>query len=166
MIRNPVDVATRVSPRLSALIESRVSDPDAPQPVTLAAVRIFVAGLLSSDFKEAEQLHHFDLGDSVLDELDALIEEFGSGAPAIDFAQQTASEALSRVIEAVLDDENREFDPTLTTVREAIVAGLPSRLVGEGVFEDDEDDNLLVEVDALIDRFGPDALAEGFLRYD
>jgi hypothetical protein len=76
MIRNPVDVSTRVSPRLSALIERRVSDPDAPQPVTLAAVRIFVAGPLSAEFKEAEQLHHFDLGDSILDELDALAEGF------------------------------------------------------------------------------------------
>ncbi len=166
MIRNPVDVSSRVSPKLSALIESRVNDPDAQQPVTLASVRIFVGTLLSKEFKEAESLHHFDIGESIVDELDALIEEYGGGAPAIDFAQHTASEPLSRVIEAVLDDENREYEPTLENVREAIVAGLASRLIGEGVLEEDEDENLLAEVEALIERFGADALAEGFIHYE
>lgn len=166
MIRNPIDVASRVSPRLSALIESRFGDPDAEQPVTLASVRAFVASLLPADFKEAERLHHFDISESILDELDALIEEFGAGALAIDFAQHVASEPLSRVIEAVVNDENREFQPTLAAVREAIVAGLPSRLIGEGVLEDDEDENLLAEIDALIERFGADAPAEEYLRYE
>ena len=31
MIRNSIDVATRISPNLSALIESRVNDPDAEE---------------------------------------------------------------------------------------------------------------------------------------
>ena len=46
MIRNSIDVANRVSPNLSALIESQVNDPDAEQPVTLATVRTFISGLL------------------------------------------------------------------------------------------------------------------------
>lgn len=166
MIRNPIDVATRVSPKLSALIESRINDPDAEQPVTLASVRVFFAGLLPAEFKETERLHHFDFSESILDELDALIEEFGGGALAVDFAQHVASEPLSRVIEAVVNDENRENPPTLATVREAIVSGLPSSLVGEGVLEDDEDETLLAEIEALIQRFGADSLAEGFLRYE
>ncbi len=166
MIRNPIDVATRVSPKLSALIESRVGDPDAEQPITLDSVRAFVAGLLPADFKEAERRHHFDISESILDELDALIGEFGGNALAIDFAQHVASEPLSRVIEAVVNDENREFLPTLASVRESIVSGLPSRLIGEGVLEDDEDESLLSEIDALIERFGADSLAEDYLRYE
>lgn len=166
MIRNPIDVASRVSQKLSSLIESRGSDPDAEQPVTLASVRAFIAALLPADFKEAERRHHFDIGESILDELDALIEEFGGDALAIDFAQHVASEALSRVIEAVVNDENREFQATLATVREAVVSGLPARLIGEGVLEDDEDQSLLAEIDALIERFGADSPAEDYLRYE
>ena len=166
MIRNPIDVASRVSQKLSSLIESRTRDPDAEQPVTLASVRAFIAALLPADFKEAERRHHFDISESILDELDALIEEFGGDALAIDFAQHVASEALSRVIEAVVNDENREFQATLATVREAIVSGLPARLIGEGVLEDDEDQGLLAEIDALIERFGADSPAEDYLRYE
>ena len=164
MIRNPIDAAARVSPQLSALIESRVNDPDAEQPITLAQVRTFMADLLPGPFKAAERMHHFDVAESILDELDALIEEYGKDALAVDFARVSASEPLSRVIEAVMDDENREYPPTLSAVREAMTSGLLTRLVGEGVLEDDEDDPLLAEIEALIGCDGADELAEGFLR--
>jgi hypothetical protein len=167
MIPNPIDVSTRVSPRLSALLFSRVNNPDCEQPVTLMAVRRFLADLLPSDFREAEQMHHFDVSESLLDELDALIEEFGQSALAVDFVQAYASEALSRVIESMLDDENREeTPPTLGVLREALLDGLSARLVGEGVLDDDEDDTLLAEVDALIEHYGVDAVAEECLRYE
>jgi len=166
MIRNPIDVASRVSPRLSALLGSRVNNPECEQPVTLMAVRRFLAHLLPDDFKEAERLHHFDVDVSMLDELDALIEEFGKTALAVDFVQVNASEPLSRVIESVVNDENRENPPTLDVVRDALLAGLGARLVGNGVLDEDEDDTLLAEIDALIEHFGADALAEEFLRYE
>jgi hypothetical protein len=166
MIHYPVDVDTRVSPNLSLLIDSRVNDPDAEQPVTLATVRAFIAGLLPSALDEAERLHHFDMDASLLDELDVLIEEYGGDALAIDFVRSDASEALTRAIEAVVDDENRENPPTLGAVRDAITGGLTAKLVGDGVLEDDEDDTLLAEIDALIRRNGPDALAEEFIRYE
>ncbi|MGH8762550.1 MAG: hypothetical protein ACREUR_04880 [Nitrosospira sp.] len=166
MIRNPIDVATRVSSNLSALIESRVNDPDAEQPITLETVRTFITDLLPVAFSETEQLHHFDIDASLLDELDALIEEFGGDALAIDFAQNTASEPLSRVIDVVVNDENRESPPTLGAVKDAIAAGLPARLVGDGVLEEDEDDALLAEIEMLIRRNGADSLAEEFLRYE
>ncbi len=166
MARHPIDVATRVSPRLSDLLRSRVNDPESAQPITLVSARRFLAGMLPADFREAEHMHHFDVDASVLDEMDALIEEFGETALAVDFVQAQASEQLSCVIEAMVNDENRENPPTLAAVREAIVSGLGVRLVGEGTLEEDEDDTLVEEIDALIEQFGPDSLAEEFLRYE
>jgi hypothetical protein len=166
MTRNSIDIANRVSPRLSALLRSRVNNPACEQPVSLMAVRRFLADLLPEDFKEAEQLHHFDVSESPLDELDALIEEFGATALAIDFVQASASEPLSRVIEAVVNDENRENPPTLAVIRDALLAGLGASLVGDGVLEEDEDDSLLPEIDALIEQSGADSPAEEFLRYE
>ncbi|MCO6427418.1 hypothetical protein [Nitrosomonas communis] len=166
MIRNSIDVATRVSSNLSALIESRLNDADIEQPITLASIRAFVIGLLPTAFTETEQLHHFDVNESLLDELDELIEEFGETALAVDFVQDVASEPLSRVIEAVMYDESRQAPPTLGAIKEAIFSGLLARLVGEGVLDEDEDDVLLAEIDTLIARYGEEALAEGFLRYE
>ena len=166
MIHNPIDVASRVSPRLSELLRSRVDNPECEQPVTLMAARRFLAGLLPDDFKEAERMHHFDVSESPLDELDALIEEFGASALAVDFVQASASEQLSRVIEAMVNDENRENPPTLSAVRDALMTGLGARLVGDGVLEDDEDDTLMSEIEALIEHFGADAPAEELLRYE
>jgi len=166
MTRNPIDVASRVSPRLSALLGSRVDNPECEQPVTLMAVRRFLADLLPADFNEAERIHHFDVDASLLDELDALVEEFGATAIAVDFVQSSASEPLSRAIEWVVNDENRENPPTLATVRDALLAGLGARLVGDGVIEDDEGNTLQSEIEALIDHFGADTLAETLLRYE
>ena len=160
-----VDVSSRVSPELSAVIESLVNNPDAIQPVTLPSVRSYISQGLPEEIRELYRLH-FDGDQTLLSEVDALIEEYGADAPAFDFVEISASEPLSRVIEAVVNDENRENPPTLETVREEMSKGLMARLVGEGVMEDDEDDSLLVEIDELIERFGPDMLAEGFLRYE
>lgn len=166
MIHHPVDVASRVSPRLSALLRGRSNDPDCEQPVTLIEVRHFLANLLPADFREAERLHHIDVDASLLDEMDALIEEYGEEMLAVDFVQSSASEGLSRVIESLVNDENRENPPTLAAVRDAIVNGLGVRLVGEGALDEDEDDTLLSEIEALIEQFGDDTLAEDFLRYE
>lgn len=166
MTRIPIDISTRVSSRLSALLKSRVDNPECEQPVTLMAVRRFLADLLPADFNEAERLHHFDVDVSLLDELDALVEEFGATALAVDFVQTSASEPLSRAIEWVVNDENRENPPTLSTIRDALLAGLGARLVGDGVLEDDEDDTLQSEIESLIEQFGADTLAEDFLRYE
>lgn len=166
MIRNSIDVATQLTPRLSALIERLVNDPDAPEPPTLGTAREFFAGLLPLAFEETERMHHFDVSESMLDELNTLIDEYGADAPAGDFVRANASEPLSRVLEAVVNDENREAPPTMAAVREAVTAGLGARLVGEGVLDEDEDDGLLAEIDGLIEHHGPDKLAEELLRYE
>ena len=166
MIRNPIDVATRVSPELSGLIETLIDQLDTSEPVTLASVRSFIRHELPDDIDENEHLHHFDVDESVVDELDELIEQFGESAAAMDFIYAFASEALTRVIEEVMDDENREVPPTLEDIQEAIADGLGSSLVGDGVLEDDEADMLMPEIESLIENYGPDALAEDFLRYE
>jgi len=166
MIRNPIDIASRVSSNLSALIEDRVNKSELGQDITLATIHDFVAGLLSDSYTETEQLHHFDINESLLDELNALIEEFGESALAIDFVQENASEPLSRVIDAVVNDRDQENPPTLEAVKDAMISGLLASLVGAGVLDEDEDDVLLAEIDALIDRHGADALAEEFIRYE
>lgn len=166
MIRHSIDVAMRVSPGLSALIERRVNDPDASDSPTLGTVREFLTGLLPRAFNEAERMHRFDVSESLLDELNTLIDEFGTDAAAVDFVRAAASEPLSRVIEAVVNDENRENPPTLAAVKEALAAGLGARLVGEGVLDEDEDDVLTAEIDGLIERFGPDSLAEELVRFE
>ena len=166
MLRNPIDIASRVSPELSGLIETLINQLDSDEPVTLASVRSFIKHELPDEIDEDEHLHHFDVDESVIDELDELIEQFGESAAAVDFIYAFASEALSRVIEEVVSDENREIPPTLDNIREALLDGLGGRMVGEGTLEDDEDDVLMPEIERLIDRHGADALAEEFLRYE
>lgn len=166
MARNPIDASARVSPQLSEFMESWIEDPDVDQPISLVQVRRFLVDVLPGTFRMTERMHRVDVDDSILDELDALIEEYGEEALAGDFVQSCASEPLSRVIEAVAYDENRENPPTLAAVREAMTSGLLTRLVGEGALEEDEDDSLLTEIDGLIERYGDEALAEEFLRYE
>jgi hypothetical protein len=165
MIRNPIDAAARVGPELSAFIESRVNDSNIETTVTLGDIRDFIEGMLPSSLIESERLHQFDPDESHLDELDALIEEYGADAPAIDFIRTYASEALSRVIDISLNDDNHEA-PTLADIRTALSSGLSNRLIGEGVLDEDEDDALLTELDFLIERHGPDMLAEDLIRYE
>jgi hypothetical protein len=166
MISNPIDISARVSPELSGLIETLIDQLNSGEPVTLAAVRSFIKHEMPVEMDEDEELHHFDVEESVIDELDELIEQFGESAAAMDFIYAFASEALSRVIEEVMNDENRENPPTLEAVQQAIAGGLGASLIGEGILEDDEDDVLMPEIESLIERYGPDALAEDFLRYE
>ncbi|HVC50108.1 MAG TPA: hypothetical protein VND43_08120 [Burkholderiales bacterium] len=166
MIRNPIDASIYVSPQLSEFIERWVNDMDIEQPITLAQMRNYLLGLLPESFKQTERMHHFDISESILDELDALIEEYGQSALASEFLQTNASEPLSRVIEAVINNENQEIPPTLNTVRDAMLSGLTAQLIGEGVLDEDEDEGLLSEIDALIDRYGADSQAEQFIRYE
>ncbi len=95
-----------------------------------------------------------------------LFDQFGESAVAVDFVHAFASEPLSRAIDALMDEQEQENPVTLSEVRDALVAGLAGRLVGDGVLEDDEADMLMPEIDSLIDHYGPDATAENFLRYE
>ena len=165
-IRLSIDVATRVSPELSAIIEGLVNDPDreAP-PQTLEEVRVALIRRGSDGTRETEFLHPRDEA-SLLVELDRLIEEYGKEAPAIDFVVVKASEGLSRVIQAAMDNIGRPRAPTLGAVREAMVSGLTARLIGEGTIDEDDEGVLLGEIDEMIRRYGEETPAETLVRFE
>src|SRR5512145_2020440 len=166
MIRNPIDIASHVSPELSGLIQSVIDQLDTDEPITLSAIRSFIVNDLPAEIDETEEMHHFDTDESLIDELDVLIDQFGESAAAIDFVHVFASEPLSRAIETLMDEENRENPLTLSQVMDALGNGLASRLVGDGVLEDDEADMLMAELGSLLEHYGADATAETFLRYE
>ncbi len=163
-IRPPFDVGSRVSTELSALIEQLVDDPEREEPPTLDEVRAALARARPGE--AAFEALHPQEHDTLIAELDDLIEEFGGDLLAADFVAAKASEVLSRVIEAVMDDPSRSGEPTLGAVRQAMAAGLTARMIGDGVFDSDEDATLRAEIDELIERFGDGALAEEFIRLD
>jgi hypothetical protein len=163
-LRPPIDVAAHVSAELSALIEAMVDDPDREQPPTLEDVQVALKNSPGRS-PEGDRLHPQNRA-SVVIELDDLIAEFGNEAPAVDFVGTKASEALSRVIEAAMDDVELPDSPTLRAVREAMVNGLTARLVGNGVIDGDEDATLLGEIDELIRRHGENEMAETFIRLE
>jgi hypothetical protein len=160
-----IDVASQISPELSALLSALVNDPDIDEPVTLGYASKRIADRITGERQAAEQLH-FEGSHTLAGELDALIERYGPEAPAIDFVAARASEELSRVIEAMMNDPNTPQRPTLGAVRSAMARGLVARLVGEGAIDPDEDETLLGEIEGLIRRFGEDAPAEELMRYE
>ena len=165
-IRPSIDVATRVSPELSAIIEGLVNDPDREVlPQTLEEVRVALIRRGTAGMRETEFLHPQDEA-SLLVELDRLIEEYGKEAPAIDFVVVKASEGLSRVIQAAMDKISRPRAPTLGTIREAMVSGLTAGLIGEGAIDEDDEGVLLGEIDELIRRYGEETLAETLVRFE
>jgi hypothetical protein len=163
-IRPSIDIATRVSPDLSGLLERSTADPDRESPPTLGEVRT-VLRRRSAAARQTEFLHPSD-SDSVLAELDALIEEFGPEALAASFVVSQASEGLSRVIEAVVNDPATPKRPSLALARESMTHGLLARLAGNGTIDEDDDTALFAEIEELIRRYGEAAPAEGFLRYE
>lgn len=163
-IRLPIDVASRVSPELSTIIEALANDSDREEPPTLDEVRAVVEkGDVAA--VEIERMHPQDKN-SVLAEIGGLIEEFGADMLASDFVISKASEGLSRVIETVMNDTSLHRRPTLAMVRAAMTGGLTAQLVGDGALAPDEDGTLLGEIEALIAHFGNDAMAEEFVCFE
>jgi hypothetical protein len=165
-IRPSIDVATRISPELSAIIEGLVNDPDREvPPQTLEEVRVALVDRGGSEARETEFLRPQD-ETSLLVELDRLIEEYGKEAIATDFIVVKASEGLSRIIQEALDDISFRRMPTLGTMREAMASGLTARLIGDGAIDEDDEGVLLGEIDELIRRYGEDTPAETLIRFE
>ena len=163
-IRPSIDVASRVSAPLARLIEKLTEHGEEP-PQTLGEVRAALLARKPASVREAEFLHPQEQA-SRLVELDTLIEEFGPEARALDFVPARASEGLSRVIEAALEDPTLPDAPTLAEVRAAMAAGLSARLVGAGALDEDEEVTLLAEIDELIRQYGAGTAAEPLIRLE
>jgi hypothetical protein len=161
----PIDPESRVSEELAAVMEALENDPDLDEPVTLALVRDKLRQRLATQGVEASR-HAFGDEQSLYAEVEALIEEYGEDALASDLTAVKASDELSEVIETILDNTEADTLPTLAIVREAMAEGWLARLAGEGIIEADGDQALLAEIDALIERYGPDLPAEDVLRFD
>ena len=163
-IRPSIDVRARVSAELARLIETLTQRGEDP-PQTLGEVRAALLAHEPASVREAELLHPQGQA-SRLVELDTLIEELGPEARAADFVPQRASEGLSRVIEAAMNDPALPDYPSLAEVRGAMGAGLAARLVGEGALDEDEEVGLLAEIDELIRQYGAGTAAEPLIRLE
>ena len=155
----PNDVFENTSGDLSAVIAVLLDDQNLAQPATLADVR---EAILSEVKTITIPLNRFssDQQQALRDEIDALIEEHGADTLAIRFLKPWASKALQRLIEAGFDDPGRE---TLGGLFAAAESGLLANLVGQGEIDDDEVQTVIAELQGLIDRNGPDTIAEEFI---
>jgi hypothetical protein len=160
----PIDPATRVSPELSEVMNVLLNNPDVPEPATLGMVREILRHGLADAGREEDGLIGGE--ETLLAELEALIDEFGDDALASDFVTVSASEALSELIEAILERSDEDEELVLGDVRAAIDDGLLAALEGEGLLESDEAQAIVAEIDALIERYGTDLPAEDVLRMD
>ena len=154
-----IDVPGRIGPLLRAILIQVVNDPDLDQPITLGVV---MQAMHSGLVERMQDEGRIDLEnrEALFDELKAAMEEFGSDALAANFIQAPVSDDLGKIIEEALQNLRA---PTLGGVRQAMLSGLTSTLVGRGMIDPDEDDTLLGEIDDLIASHGDDALAEEFL---
>jgi len=164
-MRMSIDVATRASRELGAVIETMVNDPDREEPPTLDDLRHMVSQMANPADRRDEAMHPQERV-TLLREIDDLIDEFGGEGPAVDFLAVKASEELSRIIEVAMENPLVRHEPILGAVRDAMANGLMARLVGDGTIEPDQDQTLLAEIDGLVERHGPDALAEDFVRFE
>jgi hypothetical protein len=161
----PIEPESRVSEELAAVMEAIANDSDLDEPVTLALVRTRLRQRLAAQGIEATR-HEFGEEQSLYTEIEALIDDYGEDALALEFTTVKASDELSEVIETILDNSEADTLPTLESVRAEMAEGWLARLAGEGVIEPDDEQSLLAEIDALIVRYGPDLPAENLLRFD
>jgi len=162
----PPDIHETVSRDLSIVIEKAMEnfERQGQEAATLGHVRRAMQGGLLESLQQSE-LVRFPPERSLDSEIGGLIERWGEDALAVRFLRPRASQDLCTVIEAVMDAAADDRPPTLGAVRDAMSTGLLSALVGRGEIEDYDEQTLLEEIDALIERHGTDALAEEFLRY-
>ncbi len=153
------DVPGRIGPLLREILTEVVNDPDYEQPVTLGSVMQAMHEGLVERLEEEGRLD-LENREALYGELEAAMEEFGSDALAVYFILAPVSDNLGKVIEEAVQNLRT---PTLGAVRNAMLSGLTSTLVGRGMIDPDEDDNLLAEIDSLIESHGEQALAEEFL---
>jgi hypothetical protein len=159
----PTDLADHASPALTRVLKRILDDPERDEAATLATVRKAVShGLVDAMIRRGE-LDESER-DGVPEELDKLIEEHGEAVAAVHLLGFRASGPMSRLIRQLAARRaDPEYPVTLGDVRAAIEAGLAAELVGEGLLDPEEEDELGPEADRLIRMYGEEALAEELL---
>lgn len=162
----PADIQETVTRELSNIMEAVIDNYEAQGhgPATLRSVREAMAGGLFEHLAAEGRVRPEDKANLML-EVEALIDGSGDDALAVRFTRPRASEDLTTVIEAFLDETDEGPPPTLSTVRDAMQQGLLARLVGHGQLDSEDEQSLLDEIDAMIERHGMGALAEEFLHF-
>ena len=155
------DVYENTSEALSAVIEKVLNDEEIAQPASLASVREEV---LKGVKTVTIPLNRFsdDQLQELRDEIDYLIEEYGKDALAVRFLKPRASQALTQLIDAGID---KLGEPSLAQLFDELENGLLANLIGKGEIDDDEAQTVTAELQALINKYGPEAIAEEFVRY-
>ncbi len=155
------DVYENTSEALSAVIEKVINDEEIAQPASLASVREEV---LKGVKTVTIPLNRFsdDQMQELRDEIDYLIEEYGKDAAAVRFFKPRASQALTQLIDAGIDKLD---EPSLAQLFDELENGLLANLIGKGELDDDEAQTVTAELQALINKYGPEAIAEEFVRY-
>ena len=155
----PEDVYENTSNELSAAIAVVLDDDAVGQPATLESVR---QAILAEVKTATIPLNRFstEQWQELRDEVDALVEEYGADALAVRFMRPWASEALSRLIEAGLDELG---EPSLVSLFDAAEQGLLANLIARGEIDDDEAQTVIGELQGLMNRYGTSTLAENFL---
>ena len=156
-----IDVYESISEALSAVIEKVLNDEKISQPATLASVR---KEILKNIKTPTIPLNSFsdDQLQELSKEIDALIEQYDKNDLAVRFFKPRASQALTCVIHAGME---RLGEPTLSRLFAEVESGLVAQLIAGGELDDDETQTVVAELQALIDKHGPDAIAEEFVRY-
>ena len=155
------DIYENISEALSTVIQNVLNDEDIVQPASLASVREEIL----KDVKTLTIPLNTFSGDQLQElrnEITALIEEYGDDALAVRFLKPRASQALTNLIEAGVD---KLGEPSLNQLFNELEQGLLAKLVAEGELDDDEAQTVTAELQALIEKHGPDAIAEEFMRY-
>lgn len=148
-----INGGSRPSEELSQALQTILFDADEDEVVTLGEACERLKEMLAEEGIDAGRSG--DGGQTIYGELQALVEEYGEDTPAHEFVALKASDALSGVIEALLEQGDAD-EVTIGLVREA---------VQEAVIDPDAEQALVAELDALIDRYGEDAPAEDVLPF-
>lgn len=155
------DIYENTSENLSAVIQKVLDDEEIAQPATLASVQEEV-------LKDVETmtipLNTFstDRLQELRNEVEALIKEYGEDALAVRFFKPRASQELTKLIDAGMD---KRGELSLSQLFNELEQGLLAKLVAEGEVDDDEAQTVTAELQALIEKHGPNAIAEEFVCY-
>ena len=157
------ELSNTTSHELALAIQQEMNNQDHPQPPTLGSM---LESMRSGLYEELVQQRRIaaDREQSILGELECLVENYGEEALAEDFVDYSATDNLSAVVHALISSLATDQPPTLTTLHNAISNGLCTQLVASGEIEMDDEHSLITEVNELIQLHGEDTPAELFLR--